>query len=792
MRLLYTSVVLLFSCLAFAQQDFNLELVSQVNYPEGGNDIWGWVADNGTEYAIVGTVDNTRIYDLADPSTPREIATIPGSNTVWRDMKSFEDHVYVTADNSPDGLLVIDMSQVSEGDSIRYQYLKPAVESSTGSHILGSCHNLYIDTDDGYCYLAGCGNQSEAMNKAIIFDLNQDKWNPTIVGVHGGSNDEYAHDLYVKDNIMYSSEIYEGALAIYDVTDKANIVLLGDAPTSFDFTHNAWISDDGDYVFTTDERGNAFVDAYDISNFDDIQRLDQFQPLENAGQGVVPHNAHYHEGYLVTSWYTEGVVITDVSRPSNMIKVGSYDTFFGNNGGTNGCWGAYPYLPSGLVLANDRDNGLHVLRPAYTRACWLEGNVTLANDGSPINNVTVTILTDEANEGLSDIQGAYKTGIATPGTYTVVFTHPTYGSQELEVSLVNGELTLVDVQFSIPPITLSGTFVDAITGSVIETGVLRATTEDRVLDIKGQSDGTFGFNVYDESHSVVAGAWGYMHRELEYTPDGNELVIELMPGYMDDFVLDQGWKIAGDAPRGIWERGVPVRTLFQNRISNISEDVQGDLGDMCYITGNGGGSAGDDDVDNGSTILSTPNMNLVDLYENPEIRFKAYFFNAGGSTTPDDKLDITLNDGTSFYFYGDISDNLDGWSDDIVINPGDLGISDLSQLSLNVAAADVGEGHLLEAAVDVFRVQEAVPSNTYDRTGVLIAKVFPNPATDILNIEAEQGEITGVKLYTMDGKMVLNTPYSSQISVETYDEGIYLLELQRVSGEKLTTRLMIK
>jgi len=335
-QLLSLFICSLFTLASYGQEDFNLELVANVDYTEAGNDIWAWVADDGTEYAIVGTVDNTRIYELSDPENPREVIAIPGMNSVWRDMKSWEDHVYVTCDQRPDGLLVIDMSEIAT-DSVRYHYYRPdTIPTTAGPATLGRCHNIYID-EAGYAYLAGCRDASDndgPMNKAVIFDLNVDKWTPPVVGVHGdGSNATYAHDLYVRDNIMYSSEIYKGAMVIWDVTDKAKLEYLGEAATSFEFAHNIWISDDGNYAFTTDERENAFVDAYDISDFSDIKRVDMFQPLETAGRNVVPHNTHFIDNYLVTSWYTDGVVITDVSRPDNMIKVGAYDTYSRADGG---------------------------------------------------------------------------------------------------------------------------------------------------------------------------------------------------------------------------------------------------------------------------------------------------------------------------------------------------------------------------------------------------------------------------------------------------------------------------
>lgn len=794
MRLLYILSVLLFATFSIAQDDFNLELISQTTYPEGGNDIWGYVSDDGTEYAIVGTVDNTRIYDLSDPTAPREVIAIQGDNTVWRDMKSWEDHVYVTADAASDGLLVIDMSEAAT-DSIRFQFLNPTIPNTTGGQSLESCHNIYID-ENGYAYLAGCGGQNSDINKAVIFDLNADKWNPPLVGVHGGGASGYAHDLYVRDNIMYSSEIYDGTMEIYDVTDKSEILLLGEAPTSFDFTHNIWISDDSNYAFTTDERGNAFVDAYDISDFTDIRRLDMFQPMATRGEGVVPHNTHYHNGFLVTSWYTEGVVVTDVSRPDNMIKVGAYDTFDGPNGGTQGCWGAFPYLPSGVVLANDRVNGLHVLQPNYQRACYLEGTVTDRADGALLSGVSVEIVTDELNEGMTDIRGEYKTGLATAGTYQVVFSVSGYQDKTVDAVLENGVLTILDVEMERPPVTVTGTFVDAETGELIPNGVLRAITDDDILDIEGGSDGQFLFYTYDKSHDIIAAAWGYEYRELTYVPAGEDYVIELTRGYMDDFALDLGWEVRGDATAGIWERGVPVGTFFRSMgmdiLSNIDFDDPLDIGEECYVTGNGGGEAREDDVDGGSTILSSPEMDLSS-YVIPEIQFRTYFFNEGGNTTPDDKLDITLYDGSSFYFYGDFPDNTDTWTDVINVRPQDLGIDLADPITINFAASDLpGNGHLVESALDVFRVVEAGPSSTEEITGSLLVKVYPNPATDFIQIESFIDDIQNVSIYDVDGVLVHKSAFMDRIPVTNYQSGTYLMEIERLSGDRLTTRIIIK
>ena len=789
MKLFYTSILLCLAFLATAQDNFNLELVSNATFPEAANDIWGYVSETGTEYALVGTVDNTRIYNLSDPENPRQIAMITGDNTVWRDLKSFEDHVYVTADNASDGLLVIDMSQV-ESDSIRYQFLNPAIPTVNGDEILSSCHNIYIDEADGFAYLAGCG--SGEINKAVIFDLKRDKFNPTLVGAHG---DGYAHDVFVRDNLLYSSEIFSGELRIFDVTNKDTLILLGETNTSTNFTHNTWVSDDGNYAYTTDERGGSFVDAYDITDFGNIQRLDVFQPLETAGQGVVPHNTHFLDEYLVTSWYTDGVVITDVSRPSNMVKVGAYDTFFGANGGTNGCWGAYPYLPSGLVLATDRANGLFVLRPNYERACWLEGTVTDAGDGSGINGVTVSIEAAELNGDATDVSGDYATGLATAGEYVVTFFHPEYGTLDTTVQMSNGVVTELNVELALPPIVLTGRFIDASTGLPISNGVFQAFANSGAsLNIAGDTEGGFTVNVFDEPYITVAGAWGYQQLELVIQPELGEIVIELEPGYMDDFVLDLGWIVTGTASAGIWERAVPVQTNFNGRMSNIGSDIDGDLGDECYVTGNGGGGAGTDDVDNGMTILTSPTMQLNE-FVNPELQFYTYFFNDGGSAAPgpDDRIDFTIFDGFNLFFFEEITESLDDWSDIIRIRPTELGISLDENISLIITTGDNQDnGNLVEAAIDVFRVEEATPSATTEITNSLLAKVFPNPTNDFLFIESYANDINQIQMYTANGQKVIQTAFTSKLDVQALESGIYILELVRNSGDKLTSKILIK
>ena len=159
--------------------------------------------------------------------------------------------------------------------------------------------------------------------------------------------------------------ISDGHMSIWDVSDKANPVILGQQVTPGNFSHNLWMSDDGDYIYTTDEITNGFIGEFDISDPTNIVELDRIQ--SSPGMDVIPHNSHFIDDYIVTSYYRDGVTVHDVANKGNMVEVGNFDTSPSFSGdGFNGCWGVYPWLPSGNIITSDIENGLHILGVTYT------------------------------------------------------------------------------------------------------------------------------------------------------------------------------------------------------------------------------------------------------------------------------------------------------------------------------------------------------------------------------------------------------------------------------------------
>lgn len=437
--LLLTS--LLCTCVS-AQSAFNTTLRDNVDYVDRLNDVWGYVAPDGTEYALVGLRNSLSIVSLDDPDNIVEVANVPGANSVWRDIKTYGSYAYVVADQGTDGILSIDLSDLP--NSVSHQFYNTGNVPNTPADDLKKAHNIFIDESTGLAYVAGAQKSAGRLNNGgmVIYDVATTPGVPTFVSF---APNVYAHDVYVQDDVMYASEIYLGKITLYDVSDPHNITQMGTQSTPYTFTHNAWSSANGNIVFTTDERGNASTAAYDVSDPNDITLLSEFRPARSIGTNTVPHNVHVWNDYLIISHYTDGVEIVDAIDPSNMVEIAYYDSWGGSDGGGNGSWGAYPFLPSGLVLSSDISNGLYVFNVDYQRASRLAGTVTDLTTGAVLNNVSITIADPTGTTSGTIATGKYKTGVALDGMINVTYSLPGYVSQTVAVDFQRGVETLQDV-----------------------------------------------------------------------------------------------------------------------------------------------------------------------------------------------------------------------------------------------------------------------------------------------------------------------------------------------------------
>ena len=766
-----------------AQTAKNMSLAGQLGYGNNDlSDVWGYVDSAGTEYALVGTFSGFSIVSLANPAQPVQVQFIPGAGTIWRDIKTWGHYAYVSNEGG-NGLLVVDLSGLP--GSVAYK------DTIIGG--INTIHNLWVD-EAGFLYTAG-GN---TLNGGVaVLDLNENPWLPKLAD---GYDLTYVHDLYVRNGLGYTAEIYEGRLAIVDFRAPAGPEVLGSTTYIDGFTHNTWLNDAGDVCFTTDELSAAYIYAWDVSDPEDIRMLDRIRsPL--SGGVTIPHNVHVKDDFLVISYYRDGIYVVDAARPHNLIEVGYYDTSPLSGSGFNGSWGAYPFLPSGLVLASDMEEGLFVLQPSYPRACYLEGTVRDSVTLAPLGQVTLTVA-GGAMDGQSATDGSFATGTVDAGTYTVTFSRFGYVPKTLTVNLQNGLLTQLDVlleptaRAALDLTVRDARSLDPLPQVQVEAIPVGTTfTFDYATDLDGrvqQPDFVAG------SYRFILGQWG--HRTLDtfltVQPGTGPLEILLDPGYYDDFVMDFGWSVSGDAGRGVWERGAPVLTTLGGTPINPGQDLSGDIGDQAYVTGNGGGNPGDDDVDNGTTILQSPVMDLSG-YREPLLRLHWWLVNLNTNTNRqgDDFLRIELSNALGNIPLITFTDSLaNQWNllDSLPIGnffaPG-------TPVTIRFVTRDAGQPNLVEAAIDGFEVIEGDPLPDTVATALdLLApdrlRYYPQPAQEQVFLAYDLDAPAQLDLYDLRGRHLSRqvlTPGQATVAITLPGPaGTYLAVLRQ--GERVLHR----
>lgn len=427
MRICLSAILFISFAVVSAQK--NISYRGNLQYPYILNDIWGHTDELGREYALVGTTHGTSIVNVTNPTNPQELFFIPGDTSIWRDIKTWDIFAYETNETGG-GLLIIDLNFLP--DSIHFQRV-----TILGAYDFFTAHNLYID-ENGVAYLFG----SNVLNKgALMVDVNvPNKFFPQLIGIY---DDRYVHDGFVRGDTMWTSEIFDGDFSVVDVSSKMNPVVMARSQTSGRLTHNCWLSDDGNYLITTDEIPGGAIDIYDVSNLNNVSRLDSYR--SNPVDSATPHNTFFLGEYIFTAYYRDGVTLVDAHKKDNLVEVGFYDTSPLKGPGFEGAWGVYPYLQSGNILVTDREEGLFVLSPQYTRAAYLEGTVTDNQIGFPINNMNVEIMATRYLKR-TIFNGNYKTGVADEGTYDVRFYHPNCRTVIVSgVELTEGEVTILNV-----------------------------------------------------------------------------------------------------------------------------------------------------------------------------------------------------------------------------------------------------------------------------------------------------------------------------------------------------------
>lgn len=341
--------------------EFNTVRLSNWNGAgEDYSDVWGYAAA-GKEYAIIGS--RTKIYflNITNPTAPVLIDEFgPFTSTSWREFKTYGHYAYAVTDG-PDagGLRIFDL-----------QFLPDTViQVRQTTQFFSKCHMPFIDESNARLYCAGTDTRS---NGIIVLDLSVRPDSPSLV-INQALPRGYVHDMFVKNNVVYASHGNNG-LSQYDCTGSSCSGELSNFQTG-GYNHSSWMSADQTLLVNAIETPghplwlfhltNGTISSEDFKKFKSITLAEQYPNHLPGDTANIGHNPYILGNRVYVSYYTDGVQIFDISDINNIRRIAYFDTDRGHTSyqpAFRGCWGVYPFLPSGNIIASDIQSGLWVFR----------------------------------------------------------------------------------------------------------------------------------------------------------------------------------------------------------------------------------------------------------------------------------------------------------------------------------------------------------------------------------------------------------------------------------------------
>ncbi len=363
---------------------------------EAGNDCWGWTdSTTGREYAIMGVNNGTSFIDITDSTSPIYLGKLPTAtvDSSWRDMKVYNDHVYIVSEAGDHGLQVFNLANLRGLDS------EQVFSADYTDKSFGKAHNIAINEDSGYAYIAG------ARTKGIYaFNLS----NPLAPKLElEGSQFGYSHDAQIvnykgPDQDHFGKEIYIGSnenkVDIVDVTDKSEPKLISTFLYDHQYTHQAWLTDDHKYALLGDELDEVDsnyelkADAKTRTVIIDLSDLDNpsLHHDYEAETKAIDHNGYVKGTDFFLASYTAGLRVLDILNidQKSISETGFFNTFInhndsglpnsttvksqdpdgdhsgkkGNSSAFNGAWSVYPFFKSENIIISDINSGLYIVK----------------------------------------------------------------------------------------------------------------------------------------------------------------------------------------------------------------------------------------------------------------------------------------------------------------------------------------------------------------------------------------------------------------------------------------------
>jgi hypothetical protein len=211
--------------------------------------------------------------------------------------------------------------------------------------------------------------------------------------------------------------------------------------------------------------------------------------------------------------------------------------------------------------------------------------------------------------------------------------------------------------------------------------------------------------------------------------ENQNVTLQLIRGYRDDFDADLGWTVSGDATEGQWIRGIPHRQdLFDMWQCASDTDSPFDQGDFAYSTGlSASADVINDEVSGGTTWLSSPGMDL-DSIEVAHISFDYWLC----EFPPNQYLGLTvwLTNGEDTSLLAELTnpDIAGSWQRQLYIIDQWNGPKDNVRILFSARDTTPGPGeYFLKVHIDNFNLIDELVSTGDEWDHEKLFVIYPNP-----------------------------------------------------------------
>ncbi len=269
-----------------------------------------------------------------------------------------------------------------------------------------------------------------------------------------------------------------------------------------------------------------------------------------------------------------------------------------------------------------------------------------------------------------------------------------------------------------------------------------------------------------------------------------------------------------NATTGVWVADAPVGSFGTPGTPStiVQPDVQNTAGgSWCAVTGNAPSTTsglGTNDVDAGITTLESPTYNLS-AYINPILTYYRWWSNNSGANPGQDFWDVQIsNDGGASWTvveHTNVSDK--SWRrfafrvTDYVPVGSAVKMRFMCSDSL-ITGAYLNGGSLIEGALDDYYLYEQLASGVDENTSISAVSVYPNPASNVINISYElmNSEDVSIVITNSIGQTIYAESitdnnlgrHTLKINTETFAAGIYQLNIKTGKKDHVSKVAVVK